>query len=374
MKAALHLLLLVVAAIGVLSALACHQSEPARGKGTSEKVISEIRARLESTDILPREEPLVLRSFEPLPGAAWVGNAVAYGCYRRGQAPGLMGPSESQILEDLQLITDHWKLIRVYGADDDTRRILDVIRQHDLPIKVMLGIWLEAEDGRPEQHRANIGQVLRGIELANRYSAQVVAVSVGNETQVYWSAHRMEPPHLIRYIRAVRAAVAVPVTTADDFNFWNKPESRPVAEEIDFVVTHIHPLWNGKSLGEAVGWMDSVWSDVRKLHADRLVVLGETGWATAYDPALSGPGEQGSLVKGEVGLAGQASFLSQLHRWVEANQVTTFLFEAFDEPWKGGGESSSTDHIEKHWGVFNADRLPKESFLQYLAARHRVAD
>ncbi len=374
MRAAFCLLLLVPAAMGILIIPACHRGESAHGLRVDESAMSEFRAIVESSDTLPRQEPFALRSFEPFPGEAWVGEAVAYGCYRRGQAPGQNGPSEAQILEDLRLIAVHWRLIRLYGADDDSRRILEVIERHDLPIKVMLGIWLETENGRPERRQANIDQVLRGIELANRYAARVAAVSVGNETQVYWSAHRMDPRHLIRYIRAIRSGVSIPVTTADDFNFWNKPESRPVAEEIDFVVSHIHPLWNGKSLEQAIGWMDEVWREVQDRHPDRLIVLGETGWATTYDPSQTGPGEQGSLVKGEVGLAGQATFLSQLHRWTKANQVTTFLFEAFDEPWKGGGENSSSDHIEKHWGVFNEDRSPKESFLQYLAERRRPAN
>lgn len=374
MKSAVQMLLLGLVAIGGLLSPACQRRESDHGYRVDESAMSEFRAKLESGDTLPREKPFVSRSFEPFPGERWVGDGVAYGCYRRGQAPGQNGPSEAQVLEDLRLIAAHWKLIRVYGADDDTRRILEVIERHGLPIRVMLGIWLEAEGDSPERRKANIDQALKGIELANRYPKQVVAVSVGNETQVYWSAHRMDPQHLIRYLRLIRAGVTVPVTTADDFNFWNKPESRPVAEEIDFIVTHIHPLWNGKSLEDAIDWLDGIWHEMQERHPDRLIVLGETGWATAYDPGRTGPGEQGTLVKGEVGLVGQASFLSQLHQWVEANQVTTFLFEAFDEPWKGGGESSSADHIEKHWGVFNEDRSPKESFLQYLAERRQTVD
>ena len=32
--------------------------------------------------------------------------------------------------------------------------------------------------------------------------------------------------------------------------------------------------------------------------------------------------------------------------------------EAFDEPWKG---SEKEDEPEKHWGIFNEDRSPKEA-------------
>ena len=65
-------------------------------------------------------------------------------------------------------------------------------------------------------------------------------------------------------------------------------------------------------------------------------------------------------------IAAQEKFLIKLSEWIDQNHVTTFLFEAFDEPWKGGGEASSPREIEKHWGVFYENRTPKESFKNYL--------
>jgi hypothetical protein len=38
--------------------------------------------------------------------------------------------------------------------------------------------------------------------------------------------------------------------------------------------------------------------------------------------------------------------------------VTVFFFEAFDEPWKGDPDSPLG--AEKHWGLFNVDRTPKQ--------------
>jgi exo-beta-1,3-glucanase (GH17 family) len=309
-----------------------------------------------------REEPFELRSFRPSIGDDWIGNAVAYGCYRTGQAPGQKGPSNAELLEDLNIIAKHWTLIRVYGADGDTRRILELIADHKLPLKVLQGIWLAPEEDNLDQRKANVGQVLMAIELAQLYSDIVLAIGVGNETQVSWSGHKMNPENLIRYIRAVRNNVSVPVTTADDYLYWNKPESRRLTAETDFVFAHIHPLWNGKTLDRAIGWIDEIYHELQDIHPDRMVVIGETGWATDYSRDKTGPGEQGTLIKGEVGLDAQAAFLIQLNQWVDSNRVTTFLFEAFDESWKGAPEP---DEVEKHWGVFNEDRTAKKSFLKY---------
>ena len=185
-----------------------------------------------------RQDPFAVRRFEPCLKGRWVGEAVSYGCYRRGQAPGVKGPSATEIEEDLLIIQNHWNLIRLYGSDDDSARILKVIRRKHLPIKVMLGVWLENETGLPGRREENIAQAMKGIELANEYPDIVTAVSVGNETQVTWSAHRMDQQDLIRYIRLVRNSTTVPVATADDYSFWITFDSKKVADEIDFIVTH----------------------------------------------------------------------------------------------------------------------------------------
>jgi exo-beta-1,3-glucanase (GH17 family) len=296
----------------------------------------------------------------------WIGNAVSYGCYRQGQAPGLKGPSDKEIFEDLNIIMQHWNMIRVYGADDDTERILKVIKEYNMPLKVMLGVWLENEVDRPEIKRENTHQVLKGIKLGNEYHDIIAAINVGNETQVFWSEHRMEQQDLLRYIRMVRKHVPVPVTTADDYKFWGSPESKMIACEVDFIVVHIYALWNGKTLENAIEWMEKIfYQEVRAVHPDKEIAIGETGWATTYNSDQTGPGEQGSLIKGEVSLDAQENYLIQLNNWLNKHQITTFLFEAFDEPWKGGGEESDPSEVEKHWGVFYENRKPKESFQKF---------
>ncbi len=42
--------------------------------------------------------------------------------------------------------------------------------------------------------------------------------------------------------------------------------------------------------------------------------------------------------------------------WSNQKQILTFVFEAFDEPWKG---SDDPQEPEKHWGMFTVDRKPK---------------
>jgi exo-beta-1,3-glucanase (GH17 family) len=83
----------------------------------------------------------------------WNGNAIDYSGYRVGQSPELNRfPTQAQILEDLTILKKNWKLIRLYGADQHSQDVLEVIRHNKLGIKVLLGIWL---DGRPGYEGGN---------------------------------------------------------------------------------------------------------------------------------------------------------------------------------------------------------------------------
>ena len=372
-KAKIHI---CVATVLVGWLLSCGNNTDMSKLNTNAQMINieEIEQNLKAGVADSKHEPFILRKFDPYLNGKWIGNAISYGCYRKGQAPGQSGPSKEEILEDLNIISEYWNLVRVYNADDDSERVLEVIDENDLPIKMMLGIWLENETKHPEHKEGNIKNVLRGIELANRYPNTVIAVNVGNEAQVFWSWHRMNMQNQIRYVRALRNSTEVPVTIADDYNFWNKPEAGEMAAELDLIVTHIYPLWNGKTLDIAIPWMDSTFQDIQQRYPEKQIALGETGWATTYNASKKGDGEQGSLIKGEVSLRAQEQYLALHNEWVNKNKVTTFLFEAFDEPWKGGGESSGPDEVEKHWGVFYENRMPKPSLANYLKSIEGMKD
>jgi glucosylceramidase len=289
-----------------------------------------------------------------------VPHAVAYGFYRKGQAPGVVGPSEKEMLQDLDIITRYWDHIRIYGSDRDSEQLLDLIHEHHIPIKVMLGIWLENESRDPAKIFDNLKQIKKGIQLANNYPEIVSSVSVGNETQVYWSYHRMKQENLLKYIRMVRPAVPQPVTTADDYLFWLEESSQNIASELDFISTHIHPLWNGITLEKSISWIDSVYKQLKKIHPGKRIVIAETGWATDYDKNDTGVGAQGTQFREAPDEAQQKIFYHAMSKWAEKNDVMTYWFEIFDESWKGGGEDSSPKHAEKHWGLFYEDRTPKK--------------
>ncbi len=303
-----------------------------------------------------------VRPFELAVEGRPVYNAVCYGPHRDGQRPGGNQPSAEEFLEDLRLMLPHWNLMRIYGSSEFAETLLNVIRENDLDMKVMLGVWIDPEERRDdagavierfeEAIASNRREVDAAIRLADAFPEIVAAVSVGNESLIFWSDHRVPLEVLVGHVRRVRRGVDVPVTVADDFNYWNKPESRELASEIDFITLHAHPMWNGLQVEDALDWQRKQLEDVRAMHPDRHVVIGETGWATsAVDE-----GQQGELIKGKPGEEEQKLFYEALREWAEAEKQLVFFFEAFDENWKGGAHPAE---VEKHWGLFRADRTAK---------------
>jgi exo-beta-1,3-glucanase (GH17 family) len=73
------------------------------------------------------------------------GRAICYSGFRQGQQPGGVVPSYDEIKEDLLLLEQHWKYIRLYDCHVHAERVLKVIEQEKLSMKVMLGAYIAAE-------------------------------------------------------------------------------------------------------------------------------------------------------------------------------------------------------------------------------------
>jgi exo-beta-1,3-glucanase (GH17 family) len=271
----------------------------------------------------------------------WNGNAIDYSGYRAGQSPQLkIYPPPAQILEDLMILKKNWKLIRLYGADQHSQNVLEVIQHNKLGIKVLLGIWL---DGRAGYEGENAEQIAAGIRLANKFNKIVIAVSVGNEILVSWSDHKLTEEKAINYVEQVKRAVKCPVTVADDFLYWQQPQAK-LADHVDFITMHTYPEWGHEGIDSAMASTIKNYESVHKAHPGKTIVIGEAGWAS-YAVGDKFVPQAGSEIN-------QKRYFEELSAWAKANHITTFFFEAFDEPWKGAG-------TEGHWGLFSAERKAK---------------
>ena len=360
LKTILTLATLLLISIGCNAA----ESNEAATKSAPTPTTQAVAATQASASAFDREAPLVKRPLSFTRGGEWIGNAICYGPHRDGQAPGGDSPTREQLLEDLHILSKHWHVIRMYGSVGPTEDVLELIQEHKIDLKVVVGAWISTEatldeDGEiieilPEAIRSNQSQVDKAVDLANAYPGTVAAITVGNETQVFWSAHKVRPEVLVNYIRQARAHTRVPVSTADVSTFWQKPESKAVADEVDFIVNHIYAMWNKQSLDDAMPWTINEYNQSVLMHPDHFFVIGETGWATTKHDQ----GEQATIITAQANEDAQARFYKAFIDWTTANHIPNFYFEAFDENWKGGDHPNE---VEKHWGLFNADRTPKKA-------------
>ncbi len=296
--------------------------------------------------------------FKPTINDEWIGIGISYGSYRDGESPSKNSvSSEKDILQDMMLLTTNsnvsWNLIRMYAADPASEQVLKTIKKHNLPVKVMQGAWLSSTQ-TDEKNEQQISEVIR---LANEYKDIVVTVNLGNEIFVDWSAHKLaisDYPKYLAWVKRVQTETEVPVTLADDYNFWNKPWSQEIAQALDYIVLHAYAMWNSQTLQKALPWTEKTFYDIQALHPTKQIVLGESGWATS---AITSNGDE-SLIIGEASENAQKVFFDAYRQWLEDNRVVSYYFEAFDEKWKGG-EDKPDGIAEKNWGVFRSDRSPK---------------
>lgn len=300
---------------------------------------------------------------------AGVSNAVCYSGFRSGQHPdrgdGAKNPTDEQILEDLRILSANKKfsLIRLYDSGTNSEAVLRIIAEKKIKMKVMLGIWLNAElsnhlscawltEPIPQKtldknKTRNAEEIKKGIDLANKYKNIVVAVNVANEALVDWNDHRVDVDTLISYVHKVKKAIKQPVTVAENYEWW-AAHGVKLAKELDFIAIHVYPVWEGKDIDEGISYSIENVQKVRNALPDAKVVISEAGWATV----ASEFGERASEEK-------QKRYYDWIMKWSAKMNITTFFFEAFDEDWKGNPNDPMG--AEKHWGLYNVDRTPKKA-------------
>src|SRR5215207_9868554 len=263
---------------------------------------------------------------------------VSYAPFRGAQNP--LDPatriSAAQIEDDLARLANVAGCVRTYSIDHGLDQIAGLAAKHDL--KVIQGLWLS------NNRTYNRKQIQTVIALADRYPAVVQSVVVGNEVLLRGD---MSGSDLAATIRQVKAAVKVPVTYADVWEFWLR--HREVYAAVDFVTIHILPYWEDDPIaaGEAAAHVDSIRSRVLAAFPDKEILIGETGWPSAgrmRERALPSP-------------ANQARVMHEVLAAAKRGHYRVNLIEAFDQPWKRQLEGT----VGGHWGLYD-DRTRQPKF------------
>lgn len=295
------------------------------------------------------------------------GRAVCYSGYREGQSPKTCTyPTYDQIVEDLKILDEMgFKYIRMYDPISYAEMTCQVIRDLGLDMKMMLGPGLISEVNNPgcpwlktnyseeelkqraERNDRNIDELIR---IANENSDIINVVSVGNENTPEWGANNVPVERLIEFADRLREGTGKPVTFNEGAFEW--VHLKELAKHLDIISVHSYPLWYGNTVDEALKVNKDWYKKVKEMYPDKFVIFSEVGWAT--DCAVFT-----QMKEGEANEEKQKKYYEEFWEWSDSEKIISYMFEAFDEPWKGGNKPNEA---EKNWGMFTVDRKPKLMF------------
>ncbi|QMS85746.1 glycosyl hydrolase family 17 protein [Candidatus Xianfuyuplasma coldseepsis] len=288
--------------------------------------------------------------------------AINYSGYRENQSPLTEAyPSKDEILEDLRILENDYFYLRLYDCSPHAYRVLEVIRENNLNFNIMMGLFLRAEvnhvdhpffwtypDEVLQQHRLqNTTLVQEIISLTNQYEDLISAVSIGNETRSMWNNNRISEQRLVEVAKEIKAKTNTPVTFCEEYQHWVEGLEE-LADTVDFISLHTYPVWQGEPIENALNTAIKNYNEVQSKYPDKYCIITETGWPTK---------SHGSRIKIEdATITNQEQYNQEITAWGQQNDVLIYLFEAFDEPWKG---RQHPDEPEKHWGIYNVHREKK---------------
>ena len=276
------------------------------------------------------------RPESPEPGWQGMFNYVSFSPYQKDQDPiENKFPAPEEIWDDLNFLKGKTKGIRTYSSLDGMEVIPGMATR--LGYEVTAGAWL---DGRYER---NEDEIYNLIANAQRYPATIKRVIVGNEA-VYRGDLSVQ--EMIGYLDRVRAALRVPVGTAEPWHvFVKNPE---LVKHVDFIAIHVLPYWEKVPFNDAIGWVFDRYKQVKEAFPGKPVFLAEVGW----------PSNGENYGKAKPGREAEARFLRRFLNVADQRGIDYCIMEVFDQPWKKPHEGV----VGAFWGIYDVERKPKFTF------------
>jgi len=330
--------------------------------------------------------------------------AISYGGYRKNSRD--IQPTVEELKEDMKIISALGiRIIRTYNTKlAHTSNVLEAIKElknedSNFEMYAMLGAWINCEkawtdhpnhDGEDEEE--NAAEIQRAVDLANAYPDIVKIIAVGNEAMVKWAAsYFVQPKVILKWVNHLQNLKQTGIlnkelwiTSSDNFASWgggdavyHTPDLTALIKAVDYVSLHTYPMhdthynpnfWGieeaekclskeeqidnamKRSLDYAVSQYDQTSSYIKSLGVNKVIHIGETGWASGSNGFY---GLGGSKATDEYK---QAIYHKLLREWSETNGVSCFYFEAFDETWK---DAQNPGGSENQFGLFTIEGKAK---------------
>ena len=241
---------------------------------------------------------------------------------------------EARVREDLSILSARTGCVRTYSVIQGLEHVPKVAKE--LGMQVLMGIWIGRERDK------NDLEIERAIALARQYPDTIRGIVVGNEVLL---RREQSAQQMATYLDRVRAAVDIPVTYADVWEFW--AENKSLADHVSFVTVHILPYWEDHPVGihDAIQHITGTAEQMRQMFHGKDVLIGETGWPSAGRQRMAAVASR----------VNEARFMREFSQAAADHHLNYNFIEGFDQPWKRGQEGA----MGGNWGVFDSDGQPK---------------
>ena len=331
--------------------------------------------------------------------------AMSYGGYRHVDHD--IEPTLDELKEDMKLLSAMGvKIVRTYKVHlpqaANLLKAIGELKQDDpnFEMYVMLGAWINCKNAFTDEvpnheieSEENAIEIEETVRLANKYADIVKVIAVGNEAMVKWAASYYVQPSVIlkwvTHLQDLKKEGNIPkdlrITSSDDFSSWggggaeyHTEDLKNLYNAVDYVSMHTYPYHNThynpefwgvpeeeeRTLSEiekidaamlraknfAKSQYDSVSGYMKSIGVDKPIHIGETGWATTSNGHY---GPKGSRATDEYK---EALYYKHMRDWTNAQGISCFYFEGFDEQWK---DAKNPKGSENHFGLINLNSQAK---------------
>jgi exo-beta-1,3-glucanase (GH17 family) len=262
---------------------------------------------------------------------------ISYAPFRADQSPLVETTNVApfEIEEDLAKLARLTGCVRTYSVQNGLDQVPAIAGR--LGLKVLQGLWLGSD------RQKNRREIDATVTMAKQHRDVISGIIVGNEVLL---RGELAAEEIARIIREVKAATAIPVTSADVWEYWLR--NRDLAQAVDFITIHILPYWEDFPIAasEAGAHVDAIRAQVAASFLGKEILIGEVGWPSA------GRMREGALPSP----SNQARVLAEVMARARAKNYRVNLIEAFDQPWKRRLEGT----VGGYWGLFGSTvREPK---------------